>query len=308
MNTDNLKKKFADVGLELVIAKEPLSGGVRVNRRGTPPPAVEIIQFDIKRKFKGNARSEYFILWPGHEDNLVQVMGVDKDLAQLVLLFKEPAREFIQTALSHEVREYNRLGKSKWCAMYGARVEDVFIKNGELKVKRKTTSASRYFLAGRDERQLFMTQLSVPCTSVMQAHAALKTNDVFTAEGKVGRATRQGEWFFLMPSKEEDLAISNYLKNKMAKIHKKVAIGTLLGRPGGKPHTADEVISFSSVEPVLEHGFQVRPRNSLFVRGKVRHSDHKTVEFKSWRKIMGNAEVASNSGGVVLNLGGSWVD
>jgi hypothetical protein len=301
MNTDTLVTQFEKAGLELVIAKEPIVGGLRINRRGAPPPTVEIIQLDIKRKFKGNARSEYFLLWPGHADNLVQVLGTDKELGQVVLLLKEPKRDFVEVLPSHAVKEFNKVGKDVYCKRYGVQPRDLFVKNGDLCHKRTTTGRAVYVLAGRDERQLFQTQLSGPCTSVKQAHDMLKGNTVYMAEGKVGKAVRQGEWFFLMPTKEEQLAIDNVLKKKLAVIGKKVPIGQRLGRTGGKPHTADEMLILPGSR--LEHGFAVRT-NEVFIKGKVTHADHKTVEFSSWRKVIGNTEsrISASIGG------GTWVD
>lgn len=318
MNTDNLIKRFAEANLELQISDQPLVQGISSasRRRGVAPPRVEIIMFDIKRRFKGNARSEYFVLFPGHEDNLITVQDVNKEFSQLLLLFKEPKREFVETMLPTVVQAYNRLGKNEWCRSFNIDPRNVFVSNGELKVKRTTTGNSIRVLAGRDERQLFMTTLSAQCTTVAQAHALLKTPEVYTAEGKLGRATRQGEWFFLMPTEGEEAAINNYLRQKMNKIHRQVAIGRMLGRTGGKPHTADEFISMDTAflrEPVLEHGFSVRSRNLVFVRGKIRHADHATVQFSSWRKVMGNSEVVAQSAGLVGPRGGAvgggtWVD
>jgi hypothetical protein len=82
-------------------------------------------------------------------------------------------------------------------------------------------------------------------------------------------------------------------------IQRKVAIGNAMGQRGGNPHTADELVKISA--PKLDHGFTVNQREDIFVRGKVRHKDHKTVAFKQWRKVIRNAELAPTSG---IN----WID
>jgi hypothetical protein len=80
-----------------------------------------------------------------------------------------------------------------------------------------------------------------------------------------------------------------------------VPIGIHAGRRGGNPHTADELLKLTA--SVLEHGFSVRRRDDIFVRGKVRHKDHATVSFSEWRKVIANTETSAGR-----MEGVNWVD
>ena len=65
-------------------------------------------------------------------------------------------------------------------------------------VRRSTDARKRHFLVGRDERQLFMCRLPRACTTVAEAHAALRVPEAkMEARSVLERALRQGEWFFV---------------------------------------------------------------------------------------------------------------
>ena len=161
---------------------------------------------------------------------------------------------------------------------------------------RKTTGQKRHFLCGLDERQLFIAQLSSPVSSVREAHDSLKRPEVTLVEGKVGRIVRQGEWFFLAPTEEELERIRLGLKKNIIFIQRKVPIGR-----GGNPHTADELLVLPGTR-VPDGKFPVRATET-FVRGSVRHIDHATASFMTWRKVIRNNE--ANAGQA---LGVGWVD
>jgi hypothetical protein len=156
-----------------------------------------------------------------------------------------------------------------------------------------------------DERQLFIAQLPRGVSSVRDAHASLKTTSVTFAEGKTdGRTVRQGEWFFVNPTSEERLTLMEAIRKNLVVVHHKVRISRdPRGVDGGKPHVADELVRYFGKE--LEHGFAVREME-VFVRGKVRHSDHATVKFGDWRKVIRNAERQQQPG--FSPTGVFWVD
>src|SRR5512146_2612727 len=93
----HLIARFAAAGLKLVLAEEPIE-------KSNPA----IFQLDIPRKLKGNTRTEWFRIWPGHEDNTIVVAGIDKDLQQLVLIVKEERRTFIRTDY-YQDRQWSRI-------------------------------------------------------------------------------------------------------------------------------------------------------------------------------------------------------
>ncbi len=134
------------------------------------------------------------------------------------------------------------------------------------------------YLVGMDERSYFMTQLPsrVKVTTVEDAHEALKSPDVRSIETKKGaknaKVVRQGEWFFVKATDEEVEEIEK------RPVLRKEGIG---GRAhAGKPHVADEIVNMANV----------------FVRGRVRHPDHRTVYFSVWHRVFLNAEVPRNKG------------
>lgn len=297
MSHENLIKRFATAGLELKISNKPL-----IRSAGT-----EIVQIDIGRKISGSRRQEWFNIFPGHEDNRIEVMGTDKRIGQLVLMVHEPAREF-KTEVPFAARACKTA--QEVVDRLGVQIRNVVREGGKWLIKSKTSSQKRHFLCGLDERQLFIAQLTRTCTTVKEAHDSLKTVTVTLAEGKVGKATRQGEFFFLPVTKEERDLIELGLKKNLLVVEKDAPIGPFLegvrgmGRKVrqrvGNPHTASELIILPGTP--LQHGFGVRSRE-VFVRGKVRHTDHATVSFKQWSKIIRNSE--ANTGNVT---GVGWVD
>jgi len=137
---------------------------------------------------------------------------------------------------------------------------------------------------------------------VRDAHDSLKTSTVTFAEGKApGKTVRQGEWFFVHPTKEEKEAITAVTRKKRGAILRKTAIGA-----GGNPHVAEELIRMPSeaVGLKLAHGYPVQSRDAIYVRGGIRHVDHKTVKFKTWRRVIRNNEPS----GAAAPAGVGWID
>jgi hypothetical protein len=296
MSHENLIKRFAQAGLVLKLSAKPL-----IRSAGA-----DIVQIDIGRKINGSRRTEWFNIYPGHEDNRIEVMGTDKRIGQLVLLVQEEAREF-EVELP---RQYGVKTAAEAAKRAQVPVNQVRRVSGKWMITQKTSGQKRHFLCGLDERQLFIAQLTRACTTVREAHASLKTATVTLAEGNVGKAVRQGEWFFLPTTDEERARIELGLKKNLLVVERDVPIGPFLeaaGRFGkkirqrvGNPHIATELIVLPSTP--LSHGFGVRSRE-IFVRGKVRHVDHATVSFTQWHRVIRNNE--SNAGNVA---GVGWVD
>jgi len=255
-NKDGLVEKFKKAGLVLKFT------GMGSND--------DVFGMRVDRAIKGNARSEMFVMQCGHEDNTIQVMDLDAQYGQVVLMVKEDERKFFTEHKDWKTKEI----VNTW---------------------HTTPMSVRKFLAGRDERQLFMCQVNAKATTVAQAHALLKNPTVVTAEGKLGRATRQGEWFFLPCSDEQIREIERGIKSCTIAVHKK----TRLPSPG-KPHTAEEYISVPGRK--LSHGHAVQDRDDIFIRGKVTHADHETVAFTQWRRVLRNMETRQEG------RTGTWID
>jgi hypothetical protein len=112
---------------------------------------------------------------------------------------------------------------------------------------------------------------------------------------------RQGEWFFLEPSKIEREQLEALTESGKLVTWKKMPIGpAYAGRPskrqfGGNPHTADELTILRGLNS-----------SALFIRGKVRHVDHATKEFYSWVKVALNTEARQEG---IASMGGvAWID
>jgi hypothetical protein len=177
------------------------------------------------------------------------------------------------------------------------------------------------FLCGHDERHWFVAGIpeSAPVGTVQQAKEALKPPEVVAAQirNRVGTAARnrrknaafvrQGEWFFL-PAPRLDVE------------ERLVLHWEPLRRGGGKPHWAEfcfrtggESVYVCSRHPngVVEEryrsilsanpkartwGWRVMRRNpGVYVRGRVRHSDHATVSLNGWHRVVLNTEARSRA-------------
>ena len=294
MNTDNLVKKFAEAGVKLVIEKTPISR-VRDNR--------DTFQMDIKRKGKG-PNSEYFAIWVGAEENLAVVQGVDSNSKQLVLMIKETQREFLDLIPAHVLRHQQQRWGGTWQKEFArehGEPQSAVVKKGNLwYLRRNTTDRKRHFLLGRDERQLFMCQLPKACTTVAQAHDCLKAPTLRMFGGQIpGKTFRQGEWFFINPSDEALKELEEAIKQNRAVIKRKVSIGSIIRR-AGKPHVAEETVCRKLL---TKYPGSESDTIHLYVRGSIRHSDHKTLKFSNWRRVVKNGENTASQ-----SLGGSWID
>jgi hypothetical protein len=287
----HLVTRFAAAGLKLVLAGEPME-------QSNP----EIFQLDIPRRLKGNTRTEWFRIWPGHEDNTIVVLTIDKARQQLVLLVKEEQRTFTRTEI-FPYRRWRMVNRPKvgeqWQGLEVVAIRDVG--NGWAVDRRgETPSSKRHYLCGVDERQLFVCQLPRGCGSVDDAHRALKRTELVLAEGQApGRTVRQGEWFFVNLTYEERTRLERILAERPYLIRKRQPIGA-----GGHPHRADEIVRIPG--QVLEHGWPIR-ENDVFVRGTVQHVDHAPVRFAVWRKVIRNNEVGGAAAPTTRN-GVFWVD
>lgn len=299
MDPRSVIDQFKKAGLDIQVMSSPIRTG-----RGMD----EIVQLDIERKTQGTRRYEKFRIFLGHKDNLIQVRDVDKSTNQLVLMVREPAREFEEEIRLNKFTTEERVIKELTSRGAGNRPRAVkWRKSGNsIFVTQKTTEAIRYFLAGVDERQLFIAQLTGPATTCEEARKSLgKSVEFANGDRRKGSALdRQGEWFFLEVSKEDRDEIDLAIRKLRTSIKKKVSIGAELGRRGGNAHTADELVRMPA-GPILNHRFAARSRDRVFVRGCVRHVDHKTVRFDNWREVIANTEGATASASA---SGVFWVD
>jgi hypothetical protein len=188
----------------------------------------------------------------------------------------------------------------------------LLVRNGDEKQK---------FLCGHDERHWFVAAIpeSAPVGTVRQAKQALKPAEVQTAQEqqrlraearnrrKNAAYRRQGEWFFL-PTPDFHVDQNLVLSDEP------------LRRGNGKPHRVEfcyrtrgetvyvcprhpNGVSASVYQRILTAnprakawGWQSMLRNAgVYVRGSVRHADHKTIVLHGWHRALINTESESKA-------------
>jgi hypothetical protein len=287
LNSINLIDRFADAGLQLQLAPEPIARA----------RAAELVfQMDIRRTRTWDARSEYYVAWPGGDENVVVVKGVEKSEEQLVMMVHEPQHWFWEPVPWGTVRR--ALRSDDWRAFIAregrVKPDDLVKENETVWVRRTTDARKRHFLVGRDERQLFMCRLPRACTTVAEAHAALRVPEAkVEARSVLERALRQGEWFFV-PAESADVArIEGDIARRRLWVFRRASINSFIPR-AGKSHVVDELVDTRD-----DLG-----NRQVFARGRVRHVDHKTVRLHRWYRVFRNREVDDGRS----PFGGGWID
>ena len=268
MSRCGLIPRFAAAGLSLELAERPI---------GTTD--VDVFGMDIGRKSKHRPRTEYFRIWPGHAANRIEVLGTDPRLTQLVLMVREPSRTFHlrvgkRAVTANDPRIVRADGKFHWI------------------IRERTRDSKRHYLCGVDERHLFIAELPRGLSAVRDAHRVLKADEVALAE-RTRRVKRQGEWFFVELTCDEHQRLAAALTTAI--VWHRRAIGA-----GGQPHVSDELVRLPHM--ALEGGHPARTED-VFVRGAVRHVDHKTVVLQQWHRAVRNTE--PNAGRMA---GVAWID
>jgi hypothetical protein len=300
MKRQALVDQFKKVGLVLKITNGPI--GRTTND--------DIFQMDVGRKVTGTRRIEWFEIWPGHDDNKIQILDIDNKLNQVLLLVHEPERIF-------ETEEKKQTGK--WRDTPEERKQ--WFENNRVKYREtethfyiieKSPSFVRHFLMGVDERQLFVAQLINGTTSINEARKQLGSSVKFHEGVRKMSPKRQGEWFFLRATRKQEDLIDLLIQKNKAWIVKKANIGAYSGKPRGNPHVADELVVINVHPESLERlgwSKNKRKRNprrgipirttQVYVRGAIRHIDHKTIKYSHWYQVVlnneGNTESATQS-------------
>ncbi|HWC16034.1 MAG TPA: hypothetical protein VG498_03440 [Terriglobales bacterium] len=196
-------------------------------------------------------------------------------------------------------------------------VLDVQPRDRHLLLLSRSGAEKHRFLLGHDERHWFVAGIpeSTPVSRVRDAKQALKPDFVQSSERGVrakyrDRRTnaariRQGEWFFV-PAPHARVEQLLVLRNEP------------IARGGGKPHVCEELYRFGGetvyVSPGAPNGltsdqyralsdrernrwnWRVMRRNpKVYVRGRVRHPDHKTVLLDGWHEVLSNTENLSRA-------------
>ena len=264
MDTSTLKSKFEAMGARLKV------GELRPRRWQRMNDAVSFT-VDIKE----DKRGEFF--------ELLVRPDADPDLQILDL---QPADRHL-LLLSKEVRDPKR--------------------------GRNGVDLSR-FLCGHDERQWFVAAVPGSASSVREAMEALKPEVVRESQTRNKVKTkrrnkrkndgfvRQGEWFFV-PCPDMDVDEMLVLKDEpLRRGRGKPHMAEFLFRRGGTtvrvcrqyPNglTESEYARLVRDDPAkAKLNWRTMSRDpEAFVKGTIRHSDHKTVELAFWHRVVPNTE------------------
>ncbi len=168
------------------------------------------------------------------------------------------------------------------------------------------------FLCGHDERAWFVAAVpGISASTVRTAKLALKPREVRAAEERRGVSTRerfqcrnaasvrQGEWFFVPdPGAFIDAKWVRHNEPLVRGAGSKPHVAELCHRQGGetvyvsprrpRPLTERQYAKLSAKERA---GYAMMRRTpAVFVRGHVRHADHKTIYLPVWHRVLLNTE------------------
>jgi hypothetical protein len=275
LRRDALSRDFDAAG----VAFKCLGGPIAPSLDNTP-----IVQLDVHETPRCG---EYIRLWPGAEDNQIEVVAQDRSLGQVVLRVREKPRPFTR-----------RVFRSAWRAE-GVQEAEIAAQGGTVVghdgthflVRYFTPDEVRLYLCGRDEQRLFVAQLPSAAgpvvDSVAAAHQALKPRLVRLAEEAFPDAVvRQGEWFFIPPSPADALKLADALAREPHVLRAQRSVG---GGGEARPHVADEVVLLRRARPRGER--RRAPATVTFARGEVRHVDHCPVRLPDFCRVVLNTAV-----------------
>jgi hypothetical protein len=158
-----------------------------------------------------------------------------------------------------------------------------------------TAPVKQHLVLGHDERQLFVVGVD-PVSSIRDALDSLKPGQVRWNERWGAKVIRQGDWFFT-PLRG---SVEGYQENGIAYTSQPLG-GPSASRYGvrvGNPHVAEEQLVFIGDRMRRIGGeWQKMGREIkwIVVRGKIRHSEHATVELPGWHFAVQNTGIINNT-------------
>ena len=198
-------------------------------------------------------------------------------------------------------------------------VLDVKPKERHLLLMARTSDGKSKFLCGHDERDWFVAAIpesssasnvatameSLKPTSVIEAEKSVKVKSCKKHKHKNEARVRQGEWFFI-PCHNLKVDKKMILENEpLRRGRSKPHMAEFLYRTGGTTVWVSSKYPNGltksqyeklSVDERKKGMFRVMTRNAkVYVKGKIRHPDHKTVELNEWCEVELNNEGLSKA-------------
>lgn len=198
---------------------------------------------------------------------------------------------------------------------------DIKPKDRHLLLMTRTSEGKSKFLCGHDERDWFVAAIpeSSSASNVVTAMEALKPTPVKEVQDKKGvkgkdrkkRKTnayiRQGEWFFIpCPNLKvnKDLVLKNEpLRRGRSKPHMAELLYRIGGttvwvnssHPNGLTQKQFDALCRENPEERKKGYRQMQRDPKVYVKGKIRHSDHKTIELDFWHEVQMNTETKAKA-------------
>lgn len=200
-------------------------------------------------------------------------------------------------------------------------VLDIKPKDRHLLLMTESTEGKSKFLCGHDERDWFVAAIpeSSSASNVATAMEALKPTAVKEAQDqkkvkgkerkrrKTDAYIRQGEWFFIpCPNLKVDKSL--VLKNEpLRRGRSKPHVAEFLYRiggvtvwvnseyPNGLTQKQYEKLCRDNPEAKKSNFTTMRRDPKVYVKGTIRHSDHKTVKLDFWHEVQPNTETQSKA-------------
>lgn len=277
---DSLQRGFHKANLRLEILDTP-------PRKG----GENIIQIDIAQSSGNSNRKQWFTVYLGDENANISVLDTDGKKHQLLLFVHEGGNPY-----EVHVPTKNPGGFVLDQDQFQGEAKIVRRESSNIVVEVQAPATKRHFLLGQDDRDLFIAQLTRGVSRLDDAYKSLSSRVEFP--GGKAHAPRQGEWFFVEIKREQSQAIDDYIKkDPRAILHKGVSIAShFRGRSGGKPHVADELIVYRPGAEMLPDTRIPRAQSNVYIRGKIKHADHPTRNYRYWRRVVENNEGATRVG------------
>lgn len=242
------------------VAGLPVSTSISRNPSAMLGSPVPIVRLSINQ-----GSQEYFMVDVGDEKNKVEVLAIDENFKQLVLLVKEPKREY---KVPRKTQKYEVAYKS---------TKDVKI---EYEI-RHTDPTERRYLMGLDEKHLFISGLPKEnVNTVKEAHQCLKHAEVIKAEKEGIKVKRQGEYFFIPLTEKEEKEFMVKVDEWKKRKGKNVLRNASLRRRGHRPHFVKRFIT-------------MRRGTKRYAQGYVSHEQHIPLHLPGWHRIYKNRETES---------------